>query len=467
MTTKPLSILDRAFLALDSAEVSAHVAILATFSLPEDASDTFLSDLVADLHSYKQFAPPFNYRLSNRMFSSVAPKWDVLDDEEIDLDFHLRHSALPGPGGQRQLGVLISRLHSRPLDPTRPLWECHVIEGLEGNRFAIYFKVHHALLDGVGGSRRFFQMVTSNSADNEVRPIWTIGPRPRCRAEALAKASVAERAASALRTGRERARLTAELGKATGGIVKDAARPTDPDLAVPFVAPKSPLLNGRIGRQRRYATQTYRLDDLKRIGKRANATVNEVFLAICAGALRKYLGEIDSLPLDGLVTGAPVSVRRDEDDDRGNAIAFVMIKLFTDIEDPVERLRAIQRSSSLAKQNLANLSTAAANQYGVLTNGPYIMQNMIGLAGRVRPPYNLVISNVPGPREQQYLRGARMDELHPVSVIMHGQALNITVLSTGGNFCVGFMGCRDQLPHLQRLAVYTGEAFDELDAALT
>lgn len=459
MTIKRMSTVDRAFLAIDSAEVAAHVAVLAQFSPPQDAPPDYLQRLVAELRAVHTFAPPFNHRLTRSGLRRAAPAWEVLPDEQVDLDYHFRHSALPKPGSERDLGVLISRLHSRPLDPTKPLWECHLIEGLERGRFALYFKVHHSMMDGVNGAQRVAMMLSPDAAEHVVRPPWSIGP-PKRKRTALSGTgrSLAGRA-------REGATTARALGSVTVDLFREGFRPSDPAMGVPFVAPSSARLNGRIGRQRRFATQSYPFDRVRAVAKAVEVTINDVFLAICAGGLRRYLGELGELTSDGLVTGAPVSIRV-EGDERSNAIAFVTVKLFTDIEDPVERIKAICRSSTLAKDQLKGLPQGAANQFGLLTQGPYLAQIMLGLAGRVRPPYNVVISNVPGPQEPRYLAGARLDELFPVSVVLHGQALNITVMSTAGRFNVGFIGDRDTLPHLQRLAVYTGEALAELEAGL-
>lgn len=457
--TKRLSVIDSAFLTLDSPEVSAHVACLAVFSRPAGAGPEFQRDLVADLKEARTFAAPFNYRLARSRLQSVAPSWEILPDDQIDLDYHFRHSALPWPGSQRELGMLVSRLHSRPLDPTRPLWECHLIEGLEDYRFALYFKVHHAMMDGVGGARRLAAMLTEDPEDLQLRPVWTIGP-PSRRSDAAPSPKVA-----ALTKVKQAARLTGGLARATADLVREARHSSDPAIGVPFQAPANKVLNGRVSRQRRVATQSYDFQRVRAVAKAADATLNDVFLAICSGALRRYLGEFAELPEESLVVGAPVSVRR-EGDERSNAIAFVTVKLFTDLTDPAERIKSINRSATLAKENLKALPADVADLYGVLTNGPFILQNMTGLAGRLKPPYNLVISNVPGPQKPQYLRGAHLDEVFPISVVLHGQALNITVFSTAGRFNVGFIGCRDLLPHMQKLAVYTGDALAELESAL-
>ncbi|MET9485268.1 wax ester/triacylglycerol synthase family O-acyltransferase [Nocardia sp. NPDC006630] len=458
MTIAQLTMVDRAFLAIDSAEVAAHVAVLALFSPPPDAPPDFLRQLMIELRASDSFAPPFNFLLGRSGPVSLAPVWQVLPDDRIDLDYHLRHSALPAPGGERELGALISRLHARPLDPTKPLWECHLVEGLENGRFALYFKVHHSMMDGVKGARRLTAILSSDRADRTVRPPWS-EMRPERR---LPPARAAPGPLAAVRTGLGAVRALASV---TAELIGEALTPTPQEVGVPFAMPPARLLNGRVGRHRRFSTQSYEFERIRAVATAARVTVNDVFLAICAGGLRRYLDELGELPAHGLLSGAPVSVRM-AGDDRSNAIAFLTIKLGTDIADPLERITFINRSSTAAKEQLARLPHAASDNFGLLTQGPYVGQLLLGLAGRVRPPYHLVISNVPGPGDPRYLRGARLDELYPVSVVLHGQALNITAMSTASRFNIGFIGDRDRLPHLQRLALFTGEALTELETAL-
>jgi WS/DGAT/MGAT family acyltransferase len=174
-----MKLADRLFLTADSNETPQHVAALGIFSPPEGAPDDFVGQLAERFRAIRTFAAPFNYRLTHPRLKSVAPGWLELADDGVDLDYHFRHNALPRPGGQRELGQLVSRLHSRALDPNRPLWDIHLIDGLDDGRFALYFKVHHALMDGVGGIRRLRRMLSTDPDDATVRALWTIGPSRR------------------------------------------------------------------------------------------------------------------------------------------------------------------------------------------------------------------------------------------------------------------------------------------------
>lgn len=441
---------DRLFLTAESADTPQHVAALGIFAPPPDAGEDFVTRLAERFRATRGFQPPFNYRL--RGLRAVAPSWQILGDDEIDLDFHFRHNALPRPGGQRELGQLVSRLHSRPLDDTKPLWELHLIEGLDDGRFAYYFKVHHALMDGIGGVQRFTGMVTPDPADDELRPIWTVGPRRRAR----------HGGSASLLGG---VRLAAGLTKAAAGIGRGLVAPGDAPPASPFAAPRT-ILNGRVGQQRRVATQSYEFARIRAAAQAAGVTVNDVFLAICAGGLRRYLAELGELPDAGLVAGTPVSVRVGDDDASTNAFTMTVMKLATDVADPLERIAAIQTSSTRAKERLGAMHKSVAENQAALFMGPFVAQQLTPFAGRLPPPYNVSVSNVPGPLEPQYLVGARLESLAPLALLYHGVGLFIAAFTISGTFTLGFVGDRDSLPHLQRLAVYTGEALESLEDAL-
>lgn len=451
-----VAIQDRMFLAADSDETPQHVASLLTFVIPEAGGPGYVRRLVADLRTARTFAEPFNLKLAGRR---STPRWDVLADDAIDLDYHFSHLALPQPGGERELGVLVSQLVSRPLDPSRPLWETYLIEGLEGNRFAIVFKIHHALMDGAGATQRVQGMISADPTDLGVRPIWSLAP---------AQASRTRRKP----TGRERweaakagASTARGLGQAARTMRRDLRNAGDPELAVPFKAPRS-VLNGRIGRQRRVATQGFEFDRVKAVAKAGDATINDVFLSITGAALRRYLEERGELPDQGLTAGTPVNVRLEGDFETSNAITMTVMNLGTDVADPVERLAAVCRSSVLAKEKLQGMRKAVADLYGGLFMGPFVGQNLIGTAGKRNPPFNIVVSNVPGPMDTQYFAGARLEGMYPVGCLYHGVALFVAVFAASGRFSVGFTGDRDGIPHLQHLALYAGEALEELEKAL-
>lgn len=453
--------LDAAWLYVDTRETPMHVGNLSIFSLPKGADEGYIQRLFEHLRKTPSFAPPFNLKLANPRLKGVMPTWKTA--YKIDLDYHLRHSALPKPGGERELGVLISRLHSHPMDFNRPLWEAHVIEGLENGRFALYMKMHHSLVDGVGGMRMLQKMMSPDPANSVLPPPWAIGrgsgrPSPAPRAKGPFMSSLSEAV-------REQIQTAPHVGKALAHLVAEKFHKTSAAEALPFEGPPS-ILNKRVSGQRRFATQHYPLDRVKAVARAAQVSLNDVFLGLCAGALRRYLEEIQALPELPLTAGVPVSIRPADDDLSSNAISFIIANLNTHLNDPLIRLQAIHQSTEIAKKQLQKLPKASLTNYTALFMAPFIVQLLAGLGGKMRPMFNVTVSNVPGPQEYLYFNGARLEQMYPVSLLAHGQALNITCLSYAGQFNIGLTGCRDTLPHMQRLAVYMGEALAELEQRL-
>ena len=465
MARKLLKTNDSAWLFTDSHRTPMQVGMLATFRVPEDRP-TFVSDLVARWRETREFTPPFSY-----LYKSLpVPSWVELESGQIDLDYHLRHSALPAPGSQRELGVLVSRLHSSMLDRRYPLWECHVIEGLEEDRWSLYIKAHHSQVDGVGGIRLLRRILSVDPDARDMLPPWAIGTQGPDQSGVLRSAPKAvEREpvglADRVRGGvRSSAAVAGSLARTyTESFTGMGA---DEDRAVPYRAPKS-IFNGRIHTPRRFATQHYSIERLRDVAKAADASLNDVFLTLCGGALRRYLVEQDAMPEADLTANVPVSVRQEgHGASVGNAITFLYARLRVDLADPVERIAAIKASMRLGKERLPEVGSGAMDAYTGALMLPFIGQAVLGMGGRGRPASNLVISNVPGPAETRYLDGSPMEEIYPVSLLFNGQALNITAVSYDGEFNIGYTGCRDSIPHLQRIAVYSGEELDTLEAAL-
>jgi WS/DGAT/MGAT family acyltransferase len=234
---------------------------------------------------------------------------------------------------------------------------------------------------------------------------------------------------------------------------------------VPFDAPMS-VLNGRVREKRRFATQRFSMDRMRAVAHATDATLNDVVLAICGGALRRFLQERNALPKKPLTAGIPVSVRPKDDNGAGNAISFIISTLGTDIADPMKRLAAIRASVKQAKEHVQSLPRQAMMQYTVLLMAPTILTLLTGVGGRTRPMFNITISNVPGPETPLYFRGAELLATYPASIVTHGQAVNITCQSYAGYMNFGYTGCHSSVPGIQRLAVYTGEALQELEDAL-
>jgi WS/DGAT/MGAT family acyltransferase len=453
---KPLNLLDLSFVLMETRQTPMHVAGLQTFLPPPDAPRDFPRQVYEYLRSFPVTAPPFNYRLRGPASGAVLPHFEEV--EKVDLDYHLRHSALPYPGGERELGVLISRLHSNPMDMDRPLWEVHLIEGLHGGRFAMYGKMHHSLADGVSGVG--LVNFPEDPAQTRTPPIWAQErrhkPRPGGR-----RPGVMGVLPSALLG---QAQALPSLLRGLAGSAKAAIGLKDnPDFASLAEAPRT-IFNANVTPQRRVATQSTSLARMKTIGEAAGGSINDVLLAACSAALRRYLAELEKLPRKSLICSIPVALAREADGTGGNAISFANVRMGTDIADVRERFEVIRRSSAAGREYLKQMNGTALIDYTVLISSPQILTRIPGVGARVPPIYNVIVSNVPGPRRRLYFMGAQMEAYYPISALAHGQALNITVLSYDGGLYFGFTACADRVPSVQRLAVYTGEALDELEA---
>jgi diacylglycerol O-acyltransferase len=465
-----LAAADSMFLYGESREIMLHVASLMPFTPPPDAPPGHLRALVEQLRATRDLQRPWNLRLSHPGFLK-HPMQAWVEDPEVDVDYHVRRSALPSPGDERELGILVSRLHSHPLDFTRPPWELHIIEGLEGGRFALYMKVHHALVDGFTSMRLLSRGLAGDAAERDQPLFLSIAPAKRAdRAETSAASGTAGDGEALmlpglLRTVREQLGSTRDVGKALVSLVRSSRSP-EHELVAPLQAPRC-LLNRPIGRTRRFATQQFSLARIRAAAKLAGGTVNDIILALSGAALRRFLLDLNELPDEPLVAMLPVNVRpKDDPGGGGNAVGAILASLATHLADPAERLAAIIASAKSAKKQLAGMSRSAIIQYSALLLTPFGLQAFKPIAGKLRPTFNVVVSNVPGPEKPLYFRGSRLEAIYPMSIPVHGLALNITCTSYAETLNFGFIGCRETLPHMQRLAVYCGEALSELEAAL-
>ena len=454
---KSLNALDRSFLAAESRDVMMHVGALPEFGEANGSASDLSRELREELKGEMQVEEPWDLRLTHPdMLKSPVQAW--VPDDHFELDHHVRRSALASPGDERELGILVSRLHSAPLDFHHSPWEVHFIEGLQQGRLAIYFKVHHAFLDGYTGMRILSRSLSSDPRDLSTPLFFTQAPLERVVRE---KDEPVPTLDALLRAARDQVGVAKDIGRAIMSAVR-AKRAEDNDLALPLQAPRS-VLNQRVTRSRRFATQQISIDRVKEIAAKSGGTLNDVVLAICGAALRRFLLAQSALPERPLVAMVPVNVRPKDDPGGGNAVGAILATLATDVEDPRKALDAIIASTRRAKAQLQGMSKNAIIQYSALVLAPMMLSFIPGAAGRIRPAFNVVISNVPGPESPLYFRGWKLEEMYPLSIPFHGYALNITVQSYAGALNFGFTGCRDTLPHLQRLAVYSGEVVSELE----
>ena len=448
-----LSPTDSAFLWMETRNQPMHVAGLSIYTPPPGSGPDYVNQLLAYWNQHPKAITPFNLRPVLRM-----GLWYWEEDKEFELDYHLRHLALPQPGRIRELLALVSRLHGNLLDRNRPLWEMYVIEGLPGGRFATYSKMHHALIDGVTGARMAANAMSEDATENKA-PIWALpfSQHPTSRAKSPAP-SWLQQLSNVAKAGKD-------ILPGIGSGLWDIMRPSEDDTAgaLPFQAPPTPF-NVEISGSRRFASQSYSLSRFKKIGEAAGATVNDVTLAICAGALREYLLTHHKLPKKPLVAMVPVSLHG-ETNVGGNQVSLLLASLATNIADPLKRLKRIVESTTHAKERLTKMPRLQKMAHGITSISPLGLGIVTGAAEK-HPLFNLVISNVPGPRETLYLNGARLDEAYPVSIPNHYLALNITISGYGDNLGFGYIACRRSVPALQRMLDYTQNAITELEAAL-
>ena len=426
-----------------------HVAGLQLFQPPQGAGPEFVREYYEALRASDEVQPLF------RKHPSPLPggrnlAWSNATD--VDLDYHVRRSALPGPGRVRELLELTSRLHSGILDRHRPLWETHVIEGLNDGRFAVYTKIHHGLVDGISTINLLQGSLSADALDQQVRAPWASPDRTDDHADG----------SSRLRTLARAIKSVPRLGASTLGLARSAL--LEQQLTLPFQAPRT-MLNVPIGGARRCAAQSWSLQRIKDVKNASGATVNDVVLAMCAGALRGYLTDQNALPEKPLVAMVPVSLRTAEDAAGGNAVAAVLANLATHLDDPAERLTTISSSMRKNKAVLAQLPRPQAIALGMTLLSPVVLGGVMGTAAGP-PPFNLCISNVPGARNPLYANGARLQGSYPMSIAANGQALNITLVGSGDSLDFGLVGCRRAVPHLQRLLAHLETSLKDLEQAV-
>ena len=444
-----MSPMDSLFLIGESREHPLHVGGLQVFTPPQGTGPEFVRDTYEAMLACKDVQPTFRRRPATAFGGFTDVAWTL--DDDIDLEYHVRRSALPAPGRVRELLELTSRLHGTLLDRHRPLWESHVIESPKDGRFAVYTKVHHALVDGVSALKLMQRSLSTDPAESEIRVPWALPPRPR----AGGRPNAAQKRTGTIQSVARKVPSTVALARAALQVRQ---------LTPPFRAPRS-MLNVPIGGARRCAAQSWSLKRIATVKDTAGATVNDVVLAMCAGALRSYLSDLNALPDMPLIAMVPVSVRTEHDPGGGNAVSTVLCDLATNVSDPAKRLEVIHTSMRENKKVLSQLPRAQAMAVGMSTFTSMWLSGLPGFRA-APPPFNICISNVPGPPETLYCNGARLDGNYPLSVAMNGQALNITVATCADNLDFGLVGCRRSVPHLQRLLGHLEAALEDLEQAL-
>ncbi len=467
-----LSGLDATFLYLETPETPMHVGSVHVYELPPGYKGDFVANVRKHIARRLHLAPVFRRKLLNMPFELANPIWVI--EPEVDLEYHIRSTVLPKPGSRAQLDKLVGRLHSSLLDRSRPLWEFYVIDGLQtppdapagARHVGFYAKVHHAALDGASGIVLANAMLDVSPVPRRVRVAPT-------RPVETASFGIGELAAAGARNTAQQAlklaRTVPTLARTLLSRLRPAAADTPSAGDAPkgdWFAPRTPL-NVAITNQRAFASLSLPLAEARRIAKGNDATINDVVLAICSGALRRYLADIDALPAEPLLAGVPVSLREAGNTEMNTQATMVRISLASDIADPLQRLQAIRASSTAMKALTTSMKSVIPTDFPSL-GAPWLISGLAALFGRSRlanrmPPItNVAISNVPGPQFPLYLAGAKMLTYCPVSIAIHSVALNITVESYNGSLDFGLTACRKALPDLPHLARHMKASHDEL-----
>ncbi|MCX6398495.1 MAG: wax ester/triacylglycerol synthase family O-acyltransferase [Propionibacteriales bacterium] len=444
-----IAIGDAMFLLGEAAGRPAQVITLQLYRPPAEVDLTeWMGDYFQQLLAHDNLKPAFRRRPTRAALSPSTLRW--IDDEAVELDHHVRRSALPGQGRVRELLEAVSVQHGVTLDRRRPLWEFHVFEGLEGGRYATAFKTHHAIADGMSLAKH---VIGSLSPDPDARgmvPPWAMAGEPRPR--------------------RPRTRTAPSLAPVlrSASVVRSLVEMSRDDASrIPFEAPPSPL-NVKVGGARRFAGDQWPLERLKALATAVGGTVNDVGLAMAGGALRSYLDELGGLPERPLIAMVPVSVRREGVDfeGAGNAFGAMLCDLGTDRDDSSARLASICAQTRAAKNRFAQMSPAEVLAVSKVIMGGAIISSLTGITALPRQPFNLIISNVPAPNSPLYCNGAEMTDIYPVSMISEAQAMNITLTRYNNLMTFGIVGDRKALPHLQRMLIHLDGALADLEKAV-
>jgi diacylglycerol O-acyltransferase len=465
---RPLSGLDAGFLYLEAAGTPMHVGSVMLLEPPKKRGYDFHRDLIAHLSDRLSQAPVLRRVLQAAPLELGHPMWR--EAESVDLERHVLKRKLPAPGRDRQLGALVGKLHAQMLDRAHPLWQFVVIEGLASGQVALYSKIHHAVLDGQGGVAL-------------AQALLDLEPRAPGRRKAAPGRVASPSAGAVARTAlRANVNQLVKLFRAVPPVLKLAAEAAGDSVLQSLresigkirdsviIAPRTPF-NVQVSEQRSYAMATLPLGTVKAVGKAYGVSLNDVVLALCAGALRDYLGTRGELPDKPLVAAMPVSLRAAGDGEANNQVSMVQCPLPTDRTDPVDRLRTVSDCTGGIKQRVNAVRGLIPTDFPGLAaplwaSGLSRLWARSGVAERLPPLANLAISNVPGAPVPLYLAGAKVANYFPVSIVTHGLALNITVQSYAGVLEFGITACREAVPRPEALVVGLHRALQQLTERL-
>jgi diacylglycerol O-acyltransferase len=465
--------LDASFLAMETTTTTGHVgglSVLDPTGAPKPLTLARLTDVIAER---LPLVPVLRRKLLNVPLGLDQPYW--VDDPDFDIEYHVREIALPRPGSDAQLDEQVSRLHARPLDRSKPLWEIYLITGLAKRRAAVYTKIHHAAIDGVSGTELLTVLLDLDPSGRELPPPVPFRPAPPPPLPAIAAKAVARMAWRPVQTVqmtnevlRWLPTLAPVMSTVVGGMLGLNRGDGEVIPTTPGRPPATPF-NKAITPHRRFAFRSVDLATVKTVKNAFGVSVNDVVMAMSAGALRRWLTDHAALPSQPLIAMIPVSVRDPASKGAlGNKVSAMLAMLPTHVAEPDLRLELVHAATKIAKAQQAAIPQGLVDQISdfappALTARAARVVAATGLLHRL-PPFNLTISNVPGPNTPVYLCGARLIAHYPVSVVADGQGLNITLVGYLGQLHFGLVSCRELVPDLDVLAGYLT---DELALLLT
>lgn len=454
-----LSALDALFLHLETPDTPMHVGSLMLLDKPKGGKGAFAA-IRRHIAGRVQLAPVFTRKLGFMPLDLANPVW--LHEDDVDLDYHLRQVILPKPGTQAQLEAAVSSLHAGMLDRDRPLWQFTVIDGLKSGEVGLYAKIHHAALDGQGGIAVAQALL---DADRKPRAVPTAQAKPARGAPSMVK-MVGAALLHTVAQYRDIIKAVPAVAKAAGRAGAVALTWAQLKKSGFALGPRT-RLNAAIGPRRSFVAMRLPLAEAKAIARHFDAKLNDAVLAVCAGALRRHFAADRAALAKAMIGAVPVSLRAPGDTAQANYVSMMLVSLATHIGDPVKRMEAIRAASSRAKMLAGSMKGAIPTDMPSL-GVPWLMARIMPLyrraaaANRIPVIANVVISNVPGPQMPLYLAGAELKSYYPVSIVTHGLALNITVVSYNGSLDFGLVACRDTMPDLRRFARHLESAHAEL-----